>query len=44
MPPRGQEADLLSRFQEPSDPAGVEGQHGRNISSLEIPVEENRFK
>lgn len=44
MPPCGQEADLLSWFQEPSDLAGVEGQRGRYISSLEIPVEENRFK
>lgn len=44
MPQCGQEADLLSWFQQPSDLAGIEGQHGGHISSLEIPVEENRFK
>ena len=43
MSPCGQEADLLSWLQGPSDLAGVEGQHGRHIGSLGIPVEENRF-
>lgn len=41
MEPRGQEEDLLSWLQEPSDLGSVEGQHGGHISGLEMPVEGN---